>query len=173
MGQNHLAASRVSTPSISNILKDSSSKNSGYLETNGEVDIEIFEELLQEHTKEIDAKDKKVISEIKHEFKVPMDVDEVDDKITTQETVEKYKFSSEFDEGQFDLENFICNICDKKFESSKAICIHFVKKHKIKIVKKKNKDYKYKPRICNFCGKELRDLQNFHRHLKTHKVLQK
>ncbi|CAB3221252.1 unnamed protein product [Arctia plantaginis] len=168
-------ASGASTPTITNILfsdkyslsKKSPSKSSEYLETNGQVDLEIFEELLQDHTKETHIEDNRVTSDIKHEFKVPKDVDEVD---TGTKEIKKYKFSSEFDEGQFDLENFYCNICDKKFESSKAICMHFVKKHKIKIVKKKNKDYKYKLRICNFCGKEYRDLQNFHRHLKKHKT---
>lgn len=165
--------SAASTPTITNILfgekleiNDNTDSNSNkYAE---KIDsIGILDDFLQNNEEKSTNKEK-VKNKNEDVFKVPMDVDEVDNG--PKEKIKIIKPSSIYDEGQFDLENFFCNLCNKKFNTSRTLCLHFVNKHKIRIIKPKSKAYKYKPRICSICGAEFRDSQNYHRHLKRHKV---
>lgn len=72
-------------------------------------------------------------------------------------------------ENKFDIDNSFCILCNKKFINCKALRIHAVKTHKIKINNPNKKAYKYKLRICDICGKGFRDSPSFYRHKNRHK----
>lgn len=68
---------------------------------------------------------------------------------------------------KFDLENSYCKLCNIKYDSSRALSVHFAKTHHIKIEKPKcvkiNKNHEL---VCNNCGIKIRDQSNFARHVK-------
>ncbi|CAH0625358.1 unnamed protein product [Chrysodeixis includens] len=65
---------------------------------------------------------------------------------------------------KFDLEKAYCYLCSKQFGNIKALCIHFSKSHRIKIIRPRS--YKPKMRLCTDCGKEFSQNANFYRHIK-------
>ncbi|KAJ8720116.1 hypothetical protein PYW07_012159 [Mythimna separata] len=85
-------------------------------------------------------------------------------KVKTEDTINIYDTPAS---EKFDLEKSLCKLCNIKYESNRALCIHFTKTHRIKIEKPKcvkvNKNHKL---LCNHCGKESRDQTNFARHVK-------
>ncbi|KAJ0176208.1 hypothetical protein K1T71_008382 [Dendrolimus kikuchii] len=72
----------------------------------------------------------------------------------------------------FDIENFLCKLCEKKFASLKALRLHSSKRHKIKIILDKKVIVKFsekrKEYYCETCGNKFKDRIQFFRHKKTH-----
>lgn len=70
---------------------------------------------------------------------------------------------------KFDLENFFCRICDKKFPSCKSLKVHVSRSHNYLFPrpdKYRNKSHQYSARICEVCGEDVKS--NYYRHVRKH-----
>ncbi|KAL0878607.1 hypothetical protein ABMA27_003686 [Loxostege sticticalis] len=70
----------------------------------------------------------------------------------------------------YDIEKYICKICNKKCVNERAIKCHIFKIHKIKLLKKYTD---VKTNLCPYCSLVVKGRGNFHNHLRTHEKTQK
>lgn len=71
---------------------------------------------------------------------------------------------------KYNLDDFKCFTCDKKFQNIGAIKIHLTKIHKL--VQGRQRVNKKVDEICLECGRHFTDYGNYLRHVKRHQVSQ-
>ncbi|XP_026730297.1 zinc finger and BTB domain-containing protein 17-like [Trichoplusia ni] len=125
---------------------------------------------IDELTKSVKEKDMATILEESSVDKKDTDAEKEGDNDKMDVSIEKDKeekvtISTETSNEQFDLEKSYCYLCSKQFTSARALCIHFSKSHRIKIIRPRS--YKPKMRLCPDCGKEFSQNANFYRHVKS------
>ncbi|CAK1582916.1 unnamed protein product [Parnassius mnemosyne] len=69
-------------------------------------------------------------------------------------------------ENLYNITNFYCKMCEKKFKNLAALKVHCTKMHKLKIEQKT--PYTRKVRICDHCGKSYFNLADFLKHIADH-----
>lgn len=75
--------------------------------------------------------------------------------------------------GKYDLDKNLCKICDRTFNSTKCLKIHFAKSHEYKIPSSdphRNKSQNSKIKMCDICGKDVKGAANYARHIRRHRV---
>ena len=72
-------------------------------------------------------------------------------------------------EDKFDIENLYCKLCNKYYKTRRALSMHLLKGHNIKIARP---EYvrKSKNQVCMYCGEISKDTTNFARHMKMCQV---
>lgn len=88
----------------------------------------------------------------------------------TEQTNYQNKRSVKKEDVKYNLDDFTCITCDKKFQSIGALKIHLTKIHKL--VQGRHRVNKKVDEICLECGRHFTDYGNYSRHIKRHKVSQ-
>lgn len=91
-------------------------------------------------------------------------IEESDTELTNKQNKRNVKK----EDVKYDLDDFKCFTCDKKFRNIGAIKIHLTKMHKL--VQGRQRVNKKVDEICLECGRHFNDYGNYSRHIKRHKV---
>lgn len=156
--------SAPSTPTIRSILfgENTSSQcieNFDNVEGDGDDDVDILEDFFK--PKHSDDNDPKVI-------KINIKMESIEEESETKQTNKQNKRNVKKEDVKYNLDDFKCITCDKKFRNIGAIKIHLTKIHKL--VQGRQRVNKKVDEICLECGRLFTDYGNYSRHVKRHKV---
>lgn len=151
------------TPTIKSILfgENVSSQcieNYDNVQGNDDDDVDILEDFFK--SKDSDVKNPKVIN-VKMEMIQESHIEQANKH--NKRNVKK-------EDVKYNLDDFKCFTCDKKFQNIGAIKIHLTKIHKL--VQGRQRVNKKVDEICLVCGRHFTDYGNYLRHVKRHQVSQ-